>query len=103
MFPVNTTFEMGYSAAEFERVLGGNFTGEQSPYQSRPVDTGRWRVLHPGQGFETEISIEAQPPRKLGLIELPVLKVHFTDLSDCAECREQFFSKFFKYFHKGGG
>lgn len=97
------TIEMGYTPQEFARALFGNFTGETSPYRAQALDNSSWRVNHHDDSLSIDISIQAQAPRKLALLELPVLQVEFAIMTGDAQSQDDFFEKFFKYFHKGGG
>jgi hypothetical protein len=47
--------------------------------------------------------VSEKPPRKLGLIVLPVLQVQFQLLDTAADLEVKFFERFHQYFHKGGG
>jgi hypothetical protein len=96
-------YQMGYGADEFGKVLNGAFTGEQSRYTSETVARHHWRIQEAGSGLAIEIDVSEQPPRKLGLFALPVLHVRFQILQTPAELQSQFFERFHKYFHKGGG
>jgi hypothetical protein len=96
-------YEMGYGADEFGKVLLGPFSGERSDFNAAEIGRRRWLVSLVGSAFELEIEVSEQPPRKIGLFELPVLKVCFSfDRAEAAE-RERFFRRFHQYFHKGGG
>jgi len=79
-------YEMGYGADEFGKVLNGSFSGQQ-----------------PGKELELTIKVTQNPPRKLGLFNLPVLDVSFSFGTTDADLREGFFHRFHQYFHKGGG
>jgi len=95
-------YEMGYGADEFGKVLLGPFTGK-SDFNAAEIGRHRWLVLLVGSAFELEIEASEQPPRRLGLFALPVLRVRFQfDRAEPAE-RERFFHRFHQYFHKGGG
>ena len=96
-------YEMGYGADEFGNVLRGPFSGEQSGYLCATVERYHWRLTRAEGGFDLNIRVAEQPPRKLGLFNLPVLtvKFNFTDTGEAQ--REKFFHRFHQYFHKGGG
>ena len=95
-------YEMGYGADEFGKVLLGPFTGK-SDFNVVEIGRHRWLISLVGSAFELEIDASEQPPRKIGLFELPVLKVCFSfDRAEAAE-RDRFFHRFHQYFHKGGG
>ena len=95
-------YEMGYGADEFGKVLLGPFTGK-SDFNAVEIGRHRWLLSLVGSAFELEIEVDEQPPRRIGLFALPVLRVVFRfDRSAAAE-RERFFHRFHQYFHKGGG
>ena len=96
-------YEMGYGADEFGKVLLGPFSGERSDFEASEIGRHHWSVTLGQESFDLEIQVAEQPPRKLGLFNLPVLRVVFT-FSDTDEAlREKFFHRFHQYFHKGGG
>jgi hypothetical protein len=95
-------YEMGYGANEFGKVLLGPFTGK-SDFNAAEIGRHRWLISLAGSAFELEIEASEQPPRKIGLFELPVLRVCFSfDRAEDDE-RKRFFHRFHQYFHKGGG
>ena len=95
--------EMGYRDDEFGTVLQGSFTGEKSTYRCAEIETNHWRIEQPGEVFDLDIAVAVQPPRVLGMFNLPVLQVKFT-FDDTAEpLRDRFFHRFHQYLHKGGG
>ena len=96
-------YEMGYGADEFGKVLLGPFSGERTDFNAVEIGRHRWLISLVGSAFELEIEVSEQPPRRIGLFALPVLRVCF--LFDRAEPdeRERFFHRFHQYFHKGGG
>jgi hypothetical protein len=95
-------YEMGYGADEFGRVLLGPFTGK-SDFNAAEIGRHRWLLSLVGSAFELEIEAVEQPPRRIGLFALPVLRVRFRfDRAEPQE-RERFFHRFHQYFHKGGG
>lgn len=95
-------YEMGYGADEFGKVLLGPFTGK-SDFNAAEIGRYRWLLSLVGSAFELEIEASEQPPRKIALFVLPVLKVRFRfDRAEAGE-RERFFHRFHQYFHKGGG
>lgn len=96
-------YEMGYGADEFGKVLLGPFSGERTDFNAAEIGRHRWLVTLVNSAFELEIEAREQPPRRIGLFALPVLKVFFRfDRAESAE-RERFFHRFHQYFHKGGG
>jgi len=101
--PFLVEYEMGYGADEFGKVLLGPFSGDRSDFNAGEIGRHCWKVSLPGANFDLDISVAEQPPRQLGLFNLPVLRVVFT-FNDTEEAlREAFFHRFHQYFHKGGG
>ena len=96
-------YDMGYGADEFGKVLTGPFTGDLTDFESTELACHRWRVTLPGQSFSVQVDVQQSPPRKLGLFNLPVLKVRFEFEQAEGDTRERFFHRFHQYFHKGGG
>ena len=96
-------YEMGYGADEFGKVLLGPFSGERSEFNCAQIGINRWLVTFAGSAFEAVIEVGEAPPRRIGLFNLPVLKVRFEFDKADAETREKFFRRFHQYFHKGGG
>ena len=94
--------DMGYTMVEFARVLTGNFSGSDSPYQVEEIATDQWRVFNQSN-LSVTISVDQKPPRTLGLLNLPVLAVSFVVISGDDDGVQAFYDRFFKYFHKGGG
>ncbi len=99
----NDPIEMGYTVSEFSNVLHGNFSAEQSEYRCKDLSQCSWLISHELGNLQTEINVIQKPPRKLGLLKLPVLGVTFKLISGEPQDEQQFFEKFFRYFHKGGG
>ena len=94
---------MGYGADEFGKVLLGPFSGERSQFDASEISRHHWSINLSGETFDLKIRVAEQPARKLGLFNLPVLRVVF-DFNDTDEpLREKFFHRFHQYFHKGGG
>ena len=96
-------YEMGYRADEFGKVLLGPFSGERSLFNCAQIGINRWLVTFAGSAFEAVIEASEAPPRRIGLFNLPVLRVRFEFDKADAGTREQFFRRFHQYFHKGGG
>ena len=101
--PTVVEYEMGYGADEFGKVLLGPFSGERSDFSASEIGRHHWSVTRPGSDFDLQIRVAAQAPRKLGLFNLPVLRVIFTFNDDDEPVRQAFFHRFHQYFHKGGG
>lgn len=100
---VGNQIEMGYTISEFSSVLHGNFSAQQSDYKCHDISHNRWLISHAQSELKNEITVQQKPPRTLGLLTLPVLEVRFNLLSGNSYDEQQFFEKFYKYFHKGGG
>lgn len=96
-------YEMGYTQQEFGKVLNSGFTNEASPYSCKPQSTSGWLVTAKQSPFQVKIQLKPLPPRILGAISLPVLGVRFEVMQSSGNQADDFFDKFFKYFHKGGG
>lgn len=96
-------YEMGYTQQEFGKVLNSGFTNESSPYRCQRQSSEGWLVTHTQQPFQVSIQLKALPARILGAISLPVLGVRFEVTQATGNQTYDFFDKFFKYFHKGGG
>ena len=101
--PTEFVYDMGYTQLEFAKVLNGGFTAETSPYRCQPLSPDSWLVTDHQGSLKVSIQLKPLPPRVLGSIALPVLKVKFFLTEDTQNQSAQFFEKFFKYFHKGGG
>ena len=98
----NHEYDMGYTPAEFKKVLEGGFSDARSPYQVDQQENQRWRITD-AQGLTVDLTITANPARKLGLLELPSLAVKFDFIDTETTAKSMLFDRFFKYFHKGGG
>lgn len=99
----SVSYEMGYGADEFGNVLQGQFTGEKSVYCCETVARHHWRIKQNDAVFQIEVKVTEMPPRKIALFSLPVLQVEFNIETNQTDLQQAFFSRFFKYFHKGGG
>ena len=98
-----SVYEMGYTQPEFERVLNSGFTNQSSPYQCQLQKSDSWLVTHKQNSLQVLIKLKPLPPRVLGMISLPILNVVFQVTEATQKQSDDFFDKFFKYFHKGGG
>ena len=88
--------EMGCTRAEFMAWLPG--ATRQAPFQiDGEVVTV---VIH---GGHVEISLEQKPPRRIALIELPVLGVSFRFRGLDELARDDFLAHFDLYTRRGGG
>ena len=96
-------YEMGYGADEFGKVLLGPFSGARSDFECVEIGRHRWLVTLAGTAFEAVIEVLEAAPRKIGLFNLPVLKVRFQFDKADTDTRTRFFHRFHQYFHKGGG
>jgi len=90
--------EMGYSRAEFERVL---------PAAMRDwLVTGGpdvWRISTLDGGGIAIIQIEAMAERKIGSLQLPVLAVTIELIAASSDLADEFVRRFERGFHRGGG
>jgi len=90
--------EMGYSAAEFARVL-------PAAMRDWSVSGGpcAWQVTDRCGAQVATIRIEPLPDRVVGALRLPVLAVAL-DLADSpSDVRDEFVRRFDRGFHRGGG
>ncbi len=91
---------MGYTPKEFARTLTGSFS-TQTPFSVHAIDTNHWQVDL--DSAQIAIQIKPLPPRIIAMLSLPVLQVRFTFSKMPKAQQEEFFRRFFQYFHKGGG
>lgn len=96
-------YEMGYSADEFGDVLTKSFDGADSGYACLLVTQHHWQIQQLNSGFRVHVQIKQKSPRKLGLLNLPILQVNFRLVQSDSIMQAVFFKRFFQYFHKGGG
>ena len=101
--PGRYQYQMGYTLPEFARTLGGHLTSAPLPWRLEILGERRWKISHIEKPFDMQIDAEVLQPRRIALLELPVLKVIFTPLDCNAETEAKFFDNFFKHFQKGGG
>ncbi len=101
--PDKFQYDMGYTAAEFSRVLNGSFTDKNSDLNCKLIKPNSWIISLINSSMSVNIDIINKPDRVLGAITLPVLLVSFKVNSATSVQSKFFFDKFFKYFHKGGG
>ena len=94
---------MGYTLPEFEKTLGGQLTRAPMPWRLEKLGNETWQIDHVENSFSIQIKVRALPPRRLALLELPVLEVNFRPLIDEQAAERVFFDSFFKHFQKGGG
>ena len=94
----SVTLEMGYSVAEFERVL---------PLAMRdwPVsgELPRWQISDTNGSMLAVIELNPQPERMIGMLRIPVLMVTIRFDSLSAQVRNEFMQRFERGFHRGGG
>lgn len=65
--------QMGYSAAELMRTLRRILTD----YAWRELGEDSWAMERPDRPGRLSVSFVEQPPRRLGLLDLPVVDVRF--------------------------
>ena len=94
---------MGYTPAEFEKTLQGQFHS-QTPFIIKSISNDQWRIDLDDQGqAAVNVAIKPGEPREIAMLSLPVLHVSF-DFENLSEAEQaDFFTTFFRYFHKGGG
>ena len=92
--------EMGCTMTEFARWLPG---ATRSAPLSSTVDGDGLRHRLQVDGGMVEIDLQPQPPRRIALLTLPVLRVtfRFIDLDDAR--RVAFLTHFDHYTRRGGG
>jgi hypothetical protein len=88
--------EMGCTRAEFIGWLPG--ATRQAPFQ---IDGDMVTVMT--HGGRVQISLEEKPPRRIGLIALPVLGVTFCFRGLDTLTRDDFLAHFDLYTRRGGG
>jgi hypothetical protein len=88
---------MGYAAAEFAATLGRVFAAWQVLVEGEHA----WRIR--GDDVDVRLQVAPQPPRRLGALVLPVLRLQIDFLRADAAGRERFLSRFERGFHKAGG
>lgn len=91
--------QMGYSAAEFMRALQRAL----ADYTLDVADRNRWLAVRPGYPGCVEIAFAEQPPRRLGLLELPVLDVSFRFRGFAPGADRALFDRLQRSLHRGGG
>jgi len=96
-------YEMGYGADEFGKVLTGPFSGESSAYQCQALGRHHWQITQAQSDLTVNVEVKEKPPRKIALFSLPVLQVRFNITKSSPDHQDEFFKRFFKFFHKGGG
>lgn len=90
--------EMGYSTAEFVRVLPAAMRDWSV---SGGPDT--WRISTVGGDGIATIRIEPMPERKMGSLRLPVLAVTIDLAGASPDQAAEFVRRFERGFHRGGG
>ena len=88
--------EMGCTREEFLRWL----PGAAGHARASLVGDGLSLALAGGQ---VRLSLEARPPRRIALLELPVLAVRFRFIGLAAAARAEFLERFDAYTRRGGG
>ena len=98
--PLTLVREMGCTMTEFARWLPG--ATHAAPGTSQVDGDGLRHRLQVSGGI-VEIDLQLQPPRRIALLSLPVLRVtfRFIDLDDVA--RSAFLTHFDHYTRRGGG
>ena len=88
--------EMGCTREEFVRWLPG-----ATRHARMQIDADK-AVVHAGEA-RVEISFTQAPPRKIGLVSIPVLKVSFRFSGAGASAYREFMAYFDLYTKRGGG
>lgn len=88
---------MGYTATEFAVTLARVF----ADWRSVAETPTRWRIA--AHDVTARVEIAAQPPRRLGALVLPVLRVRIDFLTGDPGGQGRFLARFERGFHKGGG
>lgn len=102
--PGKYDYEMGYTLAEFSKALLGDFTQKSAKFTCTQMNKNSWQVVSNDGVFSVMITAQQAAPRTVALLQLPVLKVKFTlQANKDSKLEQQFFARFSKYFHKGGG
>ena len=93
---------MGYTPAEFEKTLLGQFT-TNTQFVVKKLGSNNWSISHEEGSFEAQIKTCVAAPRKIAMLTLPVLDTEFAFITTTESEQKDFLKTFFKYFHKGGG
>lgn len=88
--------EMGCTLEELSRWL----PGAVGPAAPTPI-AGGWRIAVPGG--EVVLEAEPRPPRRIALLDLPVLHVRLRFLGLGPEARGDFLARFDAWTRRGGG
>ena len=90
---------MGFSREEFVRVLPKALAG----YRIESGGGNRWCISDPDRNLRAELSIEPGESRRIGALNLPVLRVELEFTVGTEARRQEFLRRFERGFHKGGG
>lgn len=102
--PGQYEYQMGYTLTEFSRTVLGDFTRKSAQFECTQISANKWQVVSADGTFSVSITAQQKSPRTIALLQLPVLQVKFiVQFNDDRQVERQFFERFFKYFHKGGG
>lgn len=94
---------MGYTESEFRKTLTGQFT-QNTSYTCMKLSKNHWLIYIEEKNKKViNIQISQALPRKIAMLELPVLDVCFEFNQISTVEQENFMNTFFQYFHKGGG
>ncbi|MBL6959035.1 MAG: hypothetical protein ISR52_08640 [Rhodospirillales bacterium] len=97
--PVVVEKEMGINEAEFFRNMRRTLEGRDHRVEGTAFileDNG-------GDGCRLEVAFEAQPPRTIALLSVPVAKISLTFTGYDKADRQAFVDLFDRHFQRGGG
>lgn len=90
--------DMGYSAAEFFRILPSAVGGYE-----HTVDDGRVVIRHPDEDRELVLRVSELPERRIGMMRIPRIEVEFTFHNFPPRERQGFLIAFDRSYQRGGG
>ncbi len=93
--------DMGYTCEEFDRTLQTAFCASPARLTCVRQEDG-WRLSSP-ESLLVHIQTQQQPPRNIGMLALPRLRVELALEAETEELIDQFLCRFHRHFHKGGG
>lgn len=87
--------EMGLTPAEFRRLLPAALEG-------RPWQEAEGRLLVQDPGWNLSIEVEARPPRRIALLQVPVTRVRMR-FAGAGTGVDRFLQRFYLHYQRGGG
>lgn len=94
---------MGYTVEEFSHVLNGGFSKPGSGLICTAIDRNNWQIEMASAESILRLNIQPAPLRRLGSLEIPVLRVTFEFSGFSSQQKQALIDRFNRYFHKGGG